>query len=66
MLTVSLHAVTGYTSFASIPAFAGVPTVLAVLLLLSFLLFAIFSDVVCSQAIAVSLAVDCCFLLLLS
>ncbi len=30
MLTVSLHAVADYTTFAIIPAFAGVPTVLAV------------------------------------
>jgi hypothetical protein len=34
----SLHAVAGFTVFASIPAFDGVHTVLAVLLLLSFLL----------------------------
>jgi hypothetical protein len=39
LLLAFLHAVAGFTVFASIPAFDGVHPVLAVLLLLSFLLF---------------------------
>jgi hypothetical protein len=42
LLLVILHAVAGFTVFASIPAFHGVYTVLAVLLLLSFLLLPAF------------------------
>ncbi len=38
LLLASLHAVAGFTVFASIPAFYGVHTELAVLLLLAFLL----------------------------
>jgi hypothetical protein len=38
LLLASLHAVAGFTVFASIPAFDGVYTVLPVLLLLAFLL----------------------------
>jgi hypothetical protein len=38
----SLHAVAGFSVFASIPAFDGVHTVLVVLLLLSFLLLLAF------------------------
>jgi hypothetical protein len=33
-----MHTVDGYSTFASIPAFAGIPTMLALLLLLTFLL----------------------------
>jgi hypothetical protein len=47
MLTVSLHAVADYTTFASILAFAGVPTVLAVFLLFLFLLLLSFLLLFC-------------------
>ncbi len=47
MLTVSLHAVVDYITFASIPAFAEVPTVLAIFLLLLFLLLLSFLLLFC-------------------
>jgi hypothetical protein len=42
LLLASLHAVAGFTVFATNPAFGGVHTVLAVLLWLSFLLLLAF------------------------
>jgi hypothetical protein len=42
LLLVSLHAVAGFTVFASIPAFDDVHTVLAAMLLLLFLLLLVF------------------------
>ncbi len=49
------------SDFNSIPAFAGIHTVLGVLLLFIFLLFACIPTVVSGHAIAVILAVACCW-----
>ncbi len=60
-VVASLHAVAGFTTFASPRAFAGVPIMLAVLLLLSFLLLLKRSCycVVSGDAIVVIRAVSC-------
>ncbi len=61
LLLASLHAVSGFTVFASNPAFGSVHTVLAELLWLSFLPVACFSAVVSGHDIAVILNGDCCW-----